>query len=327
MKDLAIIYTVDDAFIKQAAVSIESVIQNNPNKTIRFYLCTDKDENTDNFKKLKNFYKDKTNVSFKHLNATLYDDVFDKHKMDKWGSNSFYVYWRLVAFDLIDEEEAIYLDADTLVLQELTFPKLDNKIVGCVIDVVHPHYQDILDLPRDIKLYNTGTMFVDVKKWKSEKCTKRMIDSLEIRDKYLLADQDIFSLVLQDETLTISPKYNYFAGYDYYGVDNSYEINGLNKKAFYRKEEIAEAQKDVVIYHCLDGVFKRPWINGNEHPAKEIFQKYMRDSAWHDITYDKDLSGIFVIEKKMEFLPQKIYNKVHNFALWLSFEIRKNKVN
>ena len=131
----------------------------------------------------------------------------------------------------------------------------------------------------------------------------------------ILCDQDIIAGALQSEVEVISPKYNYFSGYDYYGVHNSFEMYSLDKKPFYKEEEVENAKGDIIFYHCLGGVFGRPWEKGNESPIKEEFRKYRLLSAWPEYETNRNMSTLFKIEKFLEFLPDSIYNKVHNLAM------------
>ena len=89
----------------------------------------------------------------------------------------------------------------------------------------------------------------------------------------------------------------------------------LYKKPFYKESEISQARNNVVFYHCLGGVFGRPWEEGNESPVKNEFEEYRRLSAWPDFKTQRSMSLLFKIEKALEILPDFIYNKVHNLAM------------
>ena len=130
----------------------------------------------------------------------------------------------------------------------------------------------------------------------------------------LMCDQDILASALQEEIEVIDPKYNFLTGYDHYGVHNSFEMYSLNKKPFYQEKQIEEARKNVVFYHCLGGVFGRPWQRGNESPVREEFNRYRKLSVWPEFETEMNLSGLFKIERSFEVLPKAIYNRIHNLA-------------
>lgn len=311
-KELNLLYTVDDAYIPLLSVSLASVVYNNKEADITIYIATDKDENTDNFKKLKAFYKD---IKIKHLDCKEHDKTFDSLKLNKWGSKSYYIYWRYVALNKLECDKVIYLDADILCLKEIDFPKLNNKSSGCVIDSVHSIYNKLLNLDKDFCFFNTGTLFVDVNKWKKNDCTNKILNAMKSDKPFIMADQDYYSYALENDVEIIDPKYNYFVGYDYYGVDNTYDIYKLDDKKFYTKSELIKAKEDIVFYHCLDGVFKRPWTKGNFSPIKEKYEFYRKLACFNDFSSDGNVSLLMKIEHSLEILPSALYNKLHSLAI------------
>lgn len=316
-KEINFIYTVDDAFLPLVGVSISSIIQNIKNKEITFFIATEKDDNTNNYLKLVNFYSEYKNVSFKFVDAKKYDYAFEKKNMNKWGSSSYYIYWRLVVPELINVDYAIYLDADILCLKDFDYIDVGDKACGCVIDSVHSIYNKAMGVDTDFCFYNTGTIFIDINKWKQEKLTEKCIDYINnTRSSFPMADQDLFSLALEKYIQIIGPSYNWFAGYDYYGIDGSYSIYGLKDKKFYSKDELLNAKENIIFYHCLDGVFKRPWSFNNDHPAKSQFEYYGSISPWPNYKKKQELSFVMSLEKKLEsILPKEMYYRFHNFAI------------
>ncbi len=321
--ELNLIYTVDDGFLPLVSTSLLSVTENNKEKNVNVFVATDKNEKTDNFIKLVNYHNsDKVHINY--VNARKYDYIFDDNKMNKWGSNSYYIYWRLIVPEIINVDSAIYLDADILCLQNINQANLSGKTCGCVIDSVHSCYNKSMKVGMDFCFYNTGVIFIDVKKWKEKRLTERCINYIKnVKNNFLMADQDLFSLALQDEIKTINPKYNWYAGYDYYGIHASFLLYSLNKKLFYKESELETAKKEVIFYHCLDGVFRRPWSVNNDHPAKEKYDYYKRKSAWPNYKKEEKLSFLMKIEKITEkALPKNIYYKIHNFSISLMIKTK-----
>lgn len=324
MNELNLVYTVDDSFLHQASVSLSSIIFNNSERFINVYVATDRNSKTNNFIKFKKFHENEF-VRIIYIDAKKYDYIFDKYDLDKWGSNSYYVYWRLVVFDILKCDFAFYLDADIICRNKITYPELGDKTVGCVIDSVHPSYQKNIGLSKEDILFNTGTMFVNVEKWKDNKCTERCLELLTKKNRFLMADQDIFSIALSEFVCVLDCKYNYFSGFDYYGIENYFEINSLKNKKFYKEEEVRLSKEDILFYHCLDGVYGRPWEKGNRHPLKIEYEFYSRFAMDGLVEKNKKKNLLFKIEEKMEILPPFIYNKLHNFALFCYFKIKTIK--
>lgn len=314
MNRLNILYTCDDSYLSLTGISIASVIENNPDRDIYFYIATEKDEHTENFRQLIDFYKNNKNISFRHLDCKKYDDLLQSNQLDRWGSNSYYVYWKLFAYDLLNEDEIWYLDSDVICIKEIDELKID-KAVGAVIDCAHADFNKIAGINENYYFFNTGSLYVDVNKWKQNKCVDKVINYINnMKTKPLMCDQDILAIALQDDIQVIDPKYDYLVGYDYYGVHNVFKMYSLDKKPFYSEEDIINAKDKIIFYHCLGGVFGRPWQKGNSSPIKDEFKKYTELSPWKEFETDFNQSLLFKIEKTLEILPHSIYNKIHNIA-------------
>ena len=311
---LNILYTCDNKYLPLTSISMASVIKNNPEALITFYIATEK-EDDDNFRYLKDFYKDNHSIEIRYLDCTKYDQLLEDKKLDRWGSNSYYVYWKLFAYDFIDEDYVWYLDSDVICMNEIIDPKVDRAIGAC-LDSAHACFNKVAHIDENYYFFNTGSLFVDVNKWKDNNCVQKVVDYISnMQYQPLMCDQDILAAALQEDIEVLDPKYDYLAGYDYYGVHNSFEMYSLDKKPFYRETEIAEAKNNIIFYHCLGGVFGRPWEENNESPVKEEFDEYRKLSAWPEFKTERNISTLFRIEKALEIFPDFIYNRIHNFAM------------
>ncbi len=313
MKKRNILYTCDDAYLSLTSISIQSVVENNPDTEICFYIATEK-EDSENYHRLCDFYRNEKRIRFRYLDCTKYDELLKRKGFDRWGSNSYYVYWKLFAYDGLDVDTIWYLDSDVLCLKEIEEPKIE-KAVGAVLDSAHADFNRTAHIDESFYLFNTGSLYVDVKRWKERNCTEKLVKYIEgMKHQPLLCDQDILAAGLQDEVEVIDPKYNYLTGYDYYGVHNSFVMYSLDKKPFYREEEVEKARENIIFYHCLGGVFGRPWQKGNESPVRKQFEHYRKNSAWPDYETEMHPSALFKAEKVLEFLPDPIYDRIHNLA-------------
>jgi len=311
---LNILYTCDNNYLPLTSISIASVIKNNPDALITFYIATDSLID-DYFLHLTDFYRNNKNVEIVYLNCSDYDPLLESKHLDKWGSNSFYVYWKLFAYDFIDEDYIWYLDSDVICMNKIDIPDI-SKPIGACLDSAHACFNKTAHIDENYYLFNTGTLFVNIRKWKENECVDKVVDYIQnMKYKPLMCDQDILAVSLQDEIEVLDPKYNFLTGFDYYGVHNSFKMYSLDKKPFYMETEVSEARKNVIFYHCLGGVFGRPWEEGNESPVKNDFAEYRKESAWPDYQKKRNISLLFRIEKAMEILPDFIYNRIHNLAM------------
>ncbi len=311
---LNILYTCDNDYLPLTSISMASVIANNPDSSITFYIATEKEDN-DNFRKLADFYKDDDRIKIVYHDATKYDTLLAEKGLDRWGSNSYYVYWKLFAYDDLKIDHIWYLDSDVICLKKITDPII-HKAVGACLDSAHACFNKAAHIPEDYYFFNTGSLYVDVDAWKQGNCTEKVCDHIRKMEHLpLMCDQDILASALQEDIEVLPPEYDYLAGYDYYGVHNSFMMYSLHQKPFYSEKEVEEGREKAVFYHCLGGVFGRPWEDGNESPIRNEFEKYRASACWSDYHKERNMSALFKIEKALEFLPKGIYNRIHNLAM------------
>ena len=320
MKDrISVLYTCDDAYLPLTGISMASVIENNRDCAITFFIATE-NEMGENLQKLKDFYQENEDIEIRYLDCRKYDHLLEEKGMDRWGSASYYVYWKLFAYDELDVEKIWYLDSDAICMSRIDYPEI-QRAIGAVLDSAHACFNKAAHIDEDYYFFNTGSLYVDVKRWKEEKCTEKVCAYLrDMKHKPLMCDQDILAIALQDDIEVIDPKYDFLAGYDYYGVHNSFMMYSLDKKPFYEEEDIEKAKQHVVFYHCLGGVFGRPWEKDNESPVKEEYDRYRKLSPWPDFEKERNMSLLFKVEKMLEVLPDPIYNRVHNLAMRIYVE-------
>ena len=313
MKKRNILYTCDDAYLSLTSISIQSVVENNPDTEICFYIATEK-EDSENYHRLCDFYRNEKRIRFRYLDCTKYDELLKRKGFDRWGSNSFYVYWKLFAYDLLDVDRIWYLDSDVLCLKEIDYPVI-GRAVGAALDSAHADFNRLAHIDEGYYLFNTGSLYVNVRKWKENGCLEKVIEYIR-NMKYapLLCDQDILAAALQEDVEVLDPKYDYLVGYDYYGVHNSFEMYSLDRKPFYTEKQVEKAKEEIVFYHCLGGVFGRPWEKDNTSPIRDEFRKYRDLSAWPDYETERKVSTLFRIQGFLEILPKGLYNRIHNLA-------------
>jgi lipopolysaccharide biosynthesis glycosyltransferase len=119
----------------------------------------------------------------------------------------------------------IYVDADTLVLEDLgalwEWP-LDGRPVAAALDLmttikdaIH-HWADV-GLDGEAPYFNSGVMVIDLARWRSERIGYQVLDRckadrhrLLIRGRWNQHDQYGFNVVLQDEWTRLDSRWNHF---------------------------------------------------------------------------------------------------------------------
>jgi lipopolysaccharide biosynthesis glycosyltransferase len=128
--------------------------------------------------------------------------------------------------------------------------------------------------------YNCGLMLVNHKKWIKENIDKIVKDHLTEKSDYVIADQDLCNVLFKDKIKTLSSTYNFSSAYYAYDLKRLLKINDLKPSYFYSYEEIMEDYYSPKIIHSLFGIKGKPWEEGNDHPQRFLWNKYIRMTPW-----------------------------------------------
>ena len=174
---------------------------------------------------------------------------------------------------LQNEKRALYLDADMVVTEdlgslwdtELTTPVgavLDAHIVWMASPSMWRPWREEGLFPLTPYL-NTGTMLIDLVKWREQKLTER---TLEYLAKYELpcVDQDALNLVLRGEFDQLHPRYN---SMPYHHLIMLRYLDTVESD-----QTIGEAITDPAIIHYHRSFFGKPWTFGCTHPGKDLWR-------------------------------------------------------
>lgn len=183
-----------------------------------------------------------------------------------------------------DVERIIYLDVDTIVLEDISklwYTDLNSFTIGAVIDVGKtvdcawggiPNYRE-LGLSAETKYFNAGIMLIDVVKWKEQDISRKVINALRVHKEHVvLVDQYGLNVVFANQWQELDPRWNWFATFPH---------------------------NDPFLIHFLD---IKPTFKSyrSEENFKEHFYKYLNQTKWQ---------GYTPISDKYR-LVRKIYNKI-----------------
>lgn len=318
MKKLNFLFFIDDNFSMPLAVSIKSIIENNKDIDLNFYVIDNgiKNENKDRLKKTAEPYK----IVF----VTGYD-IHDYIKANIHRHMITPAYSRLLIDKYIpeDENECIIMDADTLCLDSLKdfadYDFGDTIISGVNSIAVSEKHRTLHKMAYDEPYINIGFMNVDLKKWRNEKIFDKMCDvSKNYPIKMLLEEMDLINIVLMGRKKVVPPKYNIGKNNLIKPSFQKYFFDGdspYGSYKFYTEQEIKDSKNNVVIYHYGGYSFDSPL-----HPIrKSSFQKEF--DYYKSLTAYKDIPTIMprdVTSKKELFIYTLKYFIVNHFPYPIS---------
>jgi lipopolysaccharide biosynthesis glycosyltransferase len=179
------------------------------------------------FTGLSKTYRDKlakkySKISFDFIDMSKYDFDFHGLDMQHWTKAIFY---RIMIPEIFkDLKRILYIDGDTLVLQDLyeffNMQLPDDKMMAMVVDRFS--YKNRIPVLKTSNYFNSGMILFDIKKCRdfgfSDKCTQWIFDN---PDTAKFPDQDAINVVCDSKIERVNNLYNkQFATNDRIKLDN-----------------------------------------------------------------------------------------------------------
>lgn len=168
-----------------------------------------------------------------------------------WPTSSPAMYARLLIPDICSEEKAVWIDADSIVLTDLS-PLFDLDMGPCpvaAVDSKRPMSRQIDGLPVDeqgLPSFYSGLMVYDCKEWREQEITERCLEVMRTRD-----DLDFIHVVQSVMCYVIRA--------NFYALDSRWQAFGNRVKL----------PPDPWVVHYHGG--NKPWLN--HHPNCERNRK------------------------------------------------------
>ena len=247
-------FNINKVYLRQAGVSITSIIENNPNNHFSFHVFTDEvDAEEGNI--MRSFAgKYNQDIWFHIMNIKKFADF---HILNK---NMHYVtYFRIYMPKVMKNftNRYLYLDADILCFNSLEpFLKIDfqGKPVAVVEDLQETASVqcELLNM-QNKKYFNSGMMWVNIEEWEKQKITEKAFSYRNKTPKlFRYHDQDILNLAINGNALFLQQRYNYLPNI----YKKLWEIEG-------------KEPENLILYHYIGD---KPW--------EFCLTKYQK--LWHD---------------------------------------------
>lgn len=283
-----IVLATDDNFIQHCAVTIVSVVMNNP-PDIHFYVLTEG---------ISEVNKSRLTGLADNFNCKIEIILVDSAKLidcpmpaaSGLSHISIATYYRLFIPSLLPDniDRVLYLDCDIVVRKNLTslweIP-LENMAVGAVNHVVDWNVSATqrLNYPVEAGYFNAGVLLMNLKYWRTNDISGELFRFLaQKKDVIKFHEQDALNGLLYDKCLRISCRWNMMSGFFMKNLKSIHDIlngNIINDYAALKKE-IATEIYDPAVVHFVSK--PKPWDPGCYHPYKNEYYKYLSYTPWKD---------------------------------------------
>ena len=249
-----IFFAVNDSYVDQLLVSIISVLKNNQNIKINFYVLSS------DFSKESKLKID--NIRIRYDNWEIQYIVPDVNIFSSFKLNIEYItietYFRYLIADLVPNlDKCLYLDADLVVngsLKDLYNTEIEEYYCAGVRDLYidEINYKNKINFNHTDLYINAGVLLMNLSKIRQDNIVLKLIDNTTfLKDKILFQDQDIINITFKGNIKEI---------------DSIYNFTSSNVK--YEKYK----RQNAIVIHFTGA--QKPWHIGCKHKLKHIWEKY-----------------------------------------------------
>lgn len=323
------LYQCDEGYAAFTGVSMYSLLENNKGiDRIRVFIVDDgiSEDNLGRLSRCAEAYQ--REIVF--ITGKTLADVPDVQEMQSYrGSRkNKRSFLKVLAFSELPEdvEKVLYLDSDTLVmgsLKEIEAVNIEGYILAMVLDSLVDKNKKFINFERSDPYYNSGVIYVNVKRWKNEDCRSRVVEHGK-NHSYGTVDQDILNIAFKDEILTLQPKYNFQPHHLAYSERDYFAVITHKGGKYYSSEEIRESRNDIKIMHFFRYLGEQPWHLDNVHPCNDYFDDYLAGSLWRDYKKQRSQRSIlFKIERTLYIiLPARAFLRL--FMIFFTMKLKRD---
>lgn len=319
-------YASSDSFSWLMGVSIFSLLKNNSDEDFRIFIL-DNEISELNKSKIRQICDDYC-VELNFIDISKLKSKIGNIKINEiWN---FATFGRLFeAFLLpISIEKLLFIDCDTIVLgsvKSIYENSYDDYAIAGVKDAMSKHYFDNIGIHHDDIMFNAGILIMNLKYMRENDVVNRFLEKISASQSLLYLDQDIINCCIRkNEKLVLPLEYNFYSICAYCTYK---EINTIRKPCnYYSLREFEDAKKNPIIIHFttsnLD--YGRPWNAFNNHPYRDVFLSYLKETPFisHELIKNKKTISV----KIANFLPRCISFRIAHFIkAFIKPIFKKNK--
>lgn len=305
---IPIVFIADENYIRYTSVAIQSVIQNASDDN-SYDIIILHDGNINKLIQERIISMHTKNVSIRFFNASYYISHYDFSTFFHKRLNLM-PYLKLFIHEILkDYDKAIFLDGDLLVLNdiaELYNQTLNGKLIGAVkdffiVDVKTDywhHYRSYITLNQKMhninNYFNSGVLLLNLELMRK---TPELINGFLNEAKFKhrdrrYHDQDAMNIVLENNVLSLSTKYNYQLP-----LLLPVHLNNLSVKIKTELQLLLQSCSIMIMHYCGD---PKPWQSQNyNNRLNDLWWQYARQTPFYEEILAKYISSV------QAFIPLK----------------------
>lgn len=323
-KVLDVLYQSDDNYAMVSGISIASLLENNKHlDKINVHYCQYKISEV-NRRRLRDLVDRYDNARLYFIDAQPYDEIFKSLGVKAW--HGVYVTWlKLLAFKDVraQSDRILFINGHTIVnsaLDDLLTLDFDNNVMALSYDALFNNHKKDIGLHETDSYYNCGIMLINHKMWQQKNLSGFIKRALAEKSDYMIADQDLCNVVFRGKIKLLSPTYNFSSAYYAYDLKKLMKVNDLKPEYFYSYDQLMTDYYSPKIIHSLFGIKGKPWEENNDHPQKQLWQKYINLTPWKNTR--RPQAKHTITWELYDLLPMSLFMKLYIVAVRRKFTVR-----
>lgn len=191
---------------------------------------------------------------------------------------------RLSAAEVVPRsiDKILYLDADTLVLDDLNkiwTESLGDNLLGAVADQgINNRFREVS--AKDGKIgqnfkglyFNSGVLLINLKLWREKDFGRKLRDFYsDFSSNFNYPDQDCLNGCVEGRWMRLSDRWNVLTPTFYSEGKTTLKLSKSDYETLLSSPGIVHFTSDA-----------KPWVADNDHPFKKLFLFYLSQTAWKD---------------------------------------------
>ena len=279
-------FVVDNSYINQFWVTVKSITDNTKSKLDIYVIC--KDEATKS--KLAEYKYHNCDVEIFYLLPSI------QYNTDK---DLFYFSGNLKYFiiSLIPVDKIIYLDCDLILVNDIKLlwdRLIENTSIMAVWNPFHDKDNELLDITKDTKTFNSGVMLMNLKKMRENNSFIKLIN---------FTNENLHTIRNNDQTA-----FNYVFKNDWVQLPIEFNFQTIFLRRRPVKFDISNKEFNYIIRNLVIVHFSgrdKPWKYNTNHKYKNQYLKYYEECFGK--MHFKDKTFVNKLAKMKNIIAQLYY--------------------
>ena len=308
---LNVMYSCNNQYIIQAAVSMISLFENNRDfQEINIYFIEDNLSESD-----KDLLRKVTYDYNRQIYLYSLTQICNGLHLNTKARHPNTIYSKIFTGFVTKADKIIYIDCDTIIngsLYELYNEDISDYLIGGVMMPYSNNIKTKLGLNACDAYICDGFVLFNLIKWRKGNIEEKCVDYInKCQGSPLMLSEGTINYVCKGKIKILPPKYNLMSHMIL--MKRSQIMKLFDVRIYYDEKELSEAKIQPVVIHFLNELYIRPWYINSDHPYKKYYLRYLDYLPQKEALGNGKLSKRTMLTRLLfKILPFSIFNALYH---------------